>query len=343
MVHTTSSARALAAMILCGTGGEVGGQRLRGHPASVAADGPLPDPEPAAERRTNASFRFGEMAILKIYAWPEPGPHPEVETGLHLGERLRFPAVAPFLGWAGREEDGAAVAVLHAYLSGGETAWDRVHRSFAAGGTPDPREAMRLGQLTAELHRALADHRGDEAFRPEPPGPRYSEAFRHSVTALLDRVLPRLPELPAEEIRHRLLRGSEPAGQTMLQRIHGDYHLEQVRHAGAGLFVLDFEGEPDRPLAKRRLKHPPEKDLAGMLRSFHYAACAAGAPEGVHEPPSREFLAGYAAAGGRFDPGLLDLFLMEKAVYEAGYELDHRPDWLPIPLAGLRALLAGGT
>jgi predicted trehalose synthase len=338
MDPSTSDARTLAGLILRGTRATVAGERFIGRPMAATEAPALPDPSPAPAGRTNPSFRFGDAAVLKVYARPEPGPHPEVEIGTHLG-RVRFPHVAPFLGWAERERDGAAVAVLHALLTGGETAWEAVRGAFAAGAGPPAGLAGRLGGLVAGLHRALADHRGDEAFRPEPLTPRYVEDFRRSAEALLDRVLPLLPDLPAAKIRQQLLRWPGEGEAVALQRVHGDLHLDQILRVADGFGVLDFEGEPDRPLAERRRKHPPERDLAGMLRSFHYAACAAGAPDGAHEAPAREFLAGYAAAGARPDPALLDLFLLEKAVYEAGYEYAHRPDWLPIPLAGLRALL----
>jgi maltose alpha-D-glucosyltransferase/alpha-amylase len=144
-------------------------------------------------------------------------------------------------------------------------------------------------------------------------------------------------------------------------RVHGDYHLGQVLRAGNDFVVIDFEGEPSRPMRERRQKHPPLKDVAGMLRSIDYAVATAaqhGSPAGTDLQAWRvdaeaAFLAGYLdvvraqdktlvpAEQGAFDHAL-DVFMIEKALYEVRYELDNRPDWLDIPLGALRRIGAGG-
>jgi maltose alpha-D-glucosyltransferase/alpha-amylase len=151
-------------------------------------------------------------------------------------------------------------------------------------------------------------------------------------------------------------------------RIHGDYHLGQVLHTGKDIVVIDFEGEPARSIGERRLKRPALTDVAGMLRSYDYAAFGAlsderatGAVDGEvatldrwarawYDWSARAFLDGYrgATAGAGFLPGddegfiaLLDALLLSKAAYELRYELNSRPDWIGIPLAGIEALLAG--
>lgn len=245
-----------------------------------------------------------------------------------------------------------------------------------------------LGRRTAELHLALASHRELPDFAPEPFGPGDRAALRDGVAALVARNLGllrgRLAAL-AEGTRARaealLAREGELAAagrwlgdqplQSLRIRTHGDYHLGQVLWTGRDFVIIDFEGEPAQPLAERRTKRSPLRDVAGMVRSFHYAAyqgLAAARPRPLFPAPSpgqgegetsdeleawartwyrtaaAAFLRAYlgAARGGAFLPapaaelrGLLDLFLIEKATYELGYELDHRPDWVALPLQGL--------
>lgn len=242
-------------------------------------------------------------------------------------------------------------------------------------------EAARLlGRRTAELHLALAAHPELPAFAPEPYTPALQRELRDGVRALLEEVLRLLRRrqagLPAPEraLAARILAGhDELAGRlawvaerplsALRTRTHGDYHLGQVLWTGQDFMIIDFEGEPARPLAARRAKASPLRDVAGMLRSFHYAAHQALAihPEGDRAPPARRgdaarwaeawqlavsagFLAGYLASarGAPFLPaaglelqGLLELFLTEKAVYELAYELNNRPAWIGLPLHGL--------
>jgi maltose alpha-D-glucosyltransferase/alpha-amylase len=131
-------------------------------------------------------------------------------------------------------------------------------------------------------------------------------------------------------------------------RIHGDYHLGQVLDTGHDFIIIDFEGEPARPLNERRIKHSPLRDVAGMLRSFDYAAHTAAQPEAWVERISQEFLNAYltTAEGASFLPAneeelrmLLEVCLLEKAVYEVCYELNNRPDWVGIPLRGILRIL----
>jgi trehalose synthase-fused probable maltokinase len=238
-----------------------------------------------------------------------------------------------------------------------------------------------LGRRTAELHRALAADPADPAFAPVPLTLPDQLALFESVRQLLDtacRLLTdHLPALPAaarpqaeavlaqrDAILARFdgLRKRELAA--LRTRVHGDYHLGQVLYTGQDFVIIDFEGEPLRSLAERRQKHSPLKDVAGMLRSFHYAAYAAlfrrqGAPEADTPAPDEGWAgAWYEQVGARFlgeylqvaAPGgflpqaradlqmLLDAYLLEKAVYELIYELNNRPDWVRIPLQGIEQL-----
>lgn len=245
--------------------------------------------------------------------------------------------------------------------------------------------ARTLGRTTGELHVALASRPELEAFRPEPFGALYQRSLYQSTRNLLgsslDRLNRRIGRLPDEEqelarrvlgLRSGILERFRELLDRKLEgrriRCHGDYHLGQVLFTGRDFRIIDFEGEPDRPLSERKLKRSPLRDAAGMLRSFDYAARTVlrSLPErglvqeldhSVARPWSRlwtewvsvEFLAGYLSAveGRTLIPEtpegralLLDLFLLEKALYELGYELNNRPDWARIPLEGILSLMS---
>jgi maltose alpha-D-glucosyltransferase/alpha-amylase len=242
-------------------------------------------------------------------------------------------------------------------------------------------QARVLGQRTAELHRALATPTDDTAFAPEPITKAdlgtWQRAAGHQADAAfkaLQRVLRKFQGAERDQVEALLARRNDcdrriealTAGEITAAktRIHGDYHLGQVLVAQNDFYILDFEGEPARPLAARRAKSSPLKDVAGMLRSFDYAACAAITSLAEANPGSatvvrpladawrrateQAFLEAYRAtvAGCPSYPEnaleadrLLDLFLLEKALYEICYEAANRPDWLGIPLNGVTSLL----
>jgi trehalose synthase-fused probable maltokinase len=237
-------------------------------------------------------------------------------------------------------------------------------------------EAIRtLGRRTAELHLALAEGSRNRDFKPEKATrsfvERMSEAISQEVRETLALLSSKISDFPADIRKYAdliLLEGPTLLGKIQslpeigddlgtLIRIHGDYHLGQVLRSNVGDFIiLDFEGEPLRPLAERRRKSSPLKDVAGMIRSLHYAAHAPlprenDIPDNSPLKPWREawyewtcaiFLNGYldTASGAAFLPAtglevLLDFFLLEKVFYELRYELNNRPDWVHIPLAGI--------
>jgi maltose alpha-D-glucosyltransferase / alpha-amylase len=240
--------------------------------------------------------------------------------------------------------------------------------------------AATLGRRTAELHLALASPTDDPAFEPEPMSALDQQTLvadlREHASRVFEMLKERLPHLPDEAVemaaavlsrRTRILDHFEAPGPEPLRtrriRIHGDYHLGQVLKVKTDFVILDFEGEPARPLAQRRAKQCPLKDVAGMLRSFSYAAYSSlinfttrhGGDMARTEPWARmwersvaaEFLRAYreTAHGADFlPPGiddfrkLLDIFLVDKALYEVRYELDARPAWLRIPLMGIMSL-----
>lgn len=243
--------------------------------------------------------------------------------------------------------------------------------------------ARLLGQRTAEMHLALASASAPD-FAPEPFTDHYRQGLYHGFLSQanrslqqLNRQLPRLPEAAAamaktvlereQQIRNNFAPLRTQRIHSMRIRHHGDYHLGQVLYTGKDFSIIDFEGEPARPLSERRLRRSPLRDVAGMLRSFQYAAHAAlfGQVAGVVPKPetanileqwadfwntwvSAAFLKGYlgTAQGAQFLPGttaelrtLLNVYVIDKALYEIGYELQYRPDWVRIPLAGLLRLV----
>ena len=248
--------------------------------------------------------------------------------------------------------------------------------------------ARQLGQRTAELHLALAADVSNPSFAPEPFSTLYQRSLYQSMRTQTDQSLlllrQRLGALDPEtrvdaqavlDLEERVLDQFRTAIErpiTALRiRCHGDYHLGQVLYTGKDCVIVDFEGEPARSITERRIKRTPLRDVAGMLRSFHYAACfVLAGPRGDGDSPRRtttalsdqwvHFWYGWTAATflrSYFDrvgdssilprtrtelEALLDTCLLEKAVYELGYELNSRPSWAHIPLRGIRELVTTG-
>jgi maltose alpha-D-glucosyltransferase / alpha-amylase len=240
-----------------------------------------------------------------------------------------------------------------------------------------------LGRRTAELHLALASGRENPAFAPEPFSSSYQASLEKSMRSLatatfqlLGGRLPTLPETLQAEARRVQALKTRVLGQfrsvlgrkitALRTRVHGDYHLGQVLYTGSDFVIIDFEGEPARPISERRIKRSPLRDVAGMLRSFHYAAygalmgrrTATDLDIAALEPwanrwcvtVSALFLKTYldVASHAPFLPqaredlrALLETYQLEKAIYEMAYELNNRPDWVGIPMRGILAMLAG--
>jgi maltose alpha-D-glucosyltransferase/alpha-amylase len=244
-------------------------------------------------------------------------------------------------------------------------------------------EARLLGQRTGELHMALASDTSMPDLVPEPASDFSRQAVYQAMLSLANRAFPllrqQLGQLSQEirekaqrileleqQVRDRLRLPRDRKIEAIHIRCHGDYHLGQVLYTGNDFVIIDFEGEPTRPLSVRRLKRSPLRDVAGMLRSFHYASYAAllGQTPGVRpedfatlEPWARfwylavsaAFLKGYLDVVGSTTllprtpdelRTLLDAYLLEKAIYEISYELTYRPPWVRIPLTGILDLLA---
>jgi maltokinase len=308
--------------------------------------------------QSNSSLVFANRLILKLFRLLEPGENPELEVTRALAG-AGFTACAAPLGWI--EGLGSTLGILQPFYAGSVDGWElateRVADHFGSGGgDPDnfADDAGALGRLTAELHAAMA------SALPKVDGGQ-PDVGRLSARLLgqLSQVAALVPELADQHqaIEDVYAKAEAAGGSRHLQRIHGDYHLGQVLKAGDKWIVIDFEGEPARSLEERRRLASPLQDVAGMLRSFDYAAFSPlvlgdeeparceGRAAAWSEASCAAFLDGYLAVAG--DSGwlagdhelLLRVFELDKAVYEVMYEARHRPPWLQIPLGGIRRLL----
>ncbi|MGN6502975.1 MAG: phosphotransferase, partial [Pseudolysinimonas sp.] len=237
------------------------------------------------------------------------------------------------------------LAIAQEFLRGAEDAWLTARRAVDAG-AGFSHEAFQLGRATAALHATLA-----ERLPTEPPTPDTIAAITAMWTARLEAAIRDVPSL----IEHKddiqtAYATAATSDWPRLQRIHGDLHLGQILHAttqgGSGEVAdrwvfIDFEGEPLRTIEERTRPEPPLRDLAGMLRSFDYAAASSTHPEAGSwaRRAGDAYLAGYEDAGGVIgDHALLTAFELDKAVYEASYEARNRPSWLPIPVHAIERL-----
>jgi trehalose synthase-fused probable maltokinase len=339
------------------------------------------NPDVLATRRltgeqSNTSVVIGDL-VLKSLRRPPPGLNPDLEITRFLTTRTAFRHVPRLAGWAEYAGAGepATLAVLQEFVPNAGDGWTHVVSALARRGADVARgsdplldEVWRLGEITGGLHAALASDNHDPDFRPEPVG-------REDVVRWAGEIG---RELAAPDVHGRL---GAPAGQapdavaralaaldgladaTVKLRVHGDYHLGQVLKTPDGFVIIDFEGEPARPLAERRRKQPALRDVAGMLRSLSYAAHAVAfrrpEPERTAalvaltawEAQARDaFLTGYLGQVAESPVPLVPAtaealrsavapFELQKAAYELRYELDNRPDWVAIPLAGIRRIL----
>jgi maltose alpha-D-glucosyltransferase / alpha-amylase len=343
--------------------------------------------------QSNTSVRFGQYAMLKLYRRFEAGLNPDLEIGraLTAAGYTHSPAVLGSLEYAGLNQQPSTVVIVHAFVENQGDAWQYTLNELegeladSSGPTMRPGSAYAdaaalLGRRTAELHLALAQGTDDPTLAPERCTSGYWQSLCDRMTrsvddslALLGRRLQslheqdrRLATLVFESKAVLLSRVQAPVkrnSQAVRIRCHGDFHLGQVLYTGRDFVIVDFEGEPARPLAERRSKHVPIIDVAGMIRSFHYAASAA-IDRAKNRPDARRselerrarqwyrsaadaFLSGYieTASKAPFLPDksedremLLEAYLIEKACYELTYELNNRPSWAGIPMKGLLQL-----
>ncbi|MGW0084359.1 maltokinase N-terminal cap-like domain-containing protein [Streptomyces sp. NPDC003393] len=306
-------------------------------------------PRRVTAEQSNSSVIYGDTFILKLLRRVLPGINPDLELPLALA-REGCPRVPPPTAWMTAEapaESGTdepyVLGVLQPFVPGASDGWELALRALAKGEDFSV-EARALGRATAEVHTALA-----RALPTVSLGHLQLQSLVDGMTERLEAAAQAVPALqpyaPALRSAFDALADLAAEGETWTaQRIHGDLHLGQCLRSPAGEWsLIDFEGEPAKPLAERRLAQPVERDVAGMLRSFDYAAHSAGGPPAAEwaEACRAAYCTGYAEMGGRdprTDPVLLGAYETDKAIYEVLYEARHRPDWLAVPLSAVRRL-----
>ncbi|WP_307796881.1 maltokinase N-terminal cap-like domain-containing protein [Actinomadura barringtoniae] len=330
----------------------IGSLRFR-HTPGVAIDTGL-DSALIAGEQSNTSVIFADSYICKLFRRLSPGVNPDLEVNLALSGSEHTPAV---IGWM-ETDSGDTLALLSEYLRTGTDGWKLAVTSArdwlcdvgsdpATAGGDFAAESERLGAATAAVHRDLAEAFG---VTTQPRADLLTMVER--MRAQLSEVCNEVPDLrpQAEAIASAFDDLAAMPSPLTVQRVHGDYHLGQVMRTDTGWVLLDFEGEPARtPTERKDLAHPL-RDVAGMLRSFEYAARFMEAENGLESRAyawaarNRDaFCKGYASAGGP-DPAehasLIRAFEFDKAVYEVRYEARNRPSWLHVPLRSLSHLAA---
>ena len=367
--------------------GNLAFHRLPGHELDLTTHSTLFSGE-----QSNSSLAFGEDSLMKVFRKVTPGHNPDIEIHARLTE-AGSDHVAALYGWVeatGHDTDGQPVhlAMLQQFLRTASDGWDlalaSVRDLFAEAdlhadevGGDFAGESHRLGVATGEVHRTLS-----EVFPSDSWGPAELAVLAGAMRGRLDAAVAAVPQLaPHAETLQKLYDSvaaiSEPVP---VQRVHGDFHLGQTLRTVKGWKIVDFEGEPAKPLAERVLPDSPWRDVAGMLRSFDYAAHAVEADvQAEHdntqiayraaewaERNQRAFLAGYVEAtvlAPEHDAGdanrvevdedadpalllpahvrtLLTGYQADKAVYETVYEARNRPSWIGIPLGAIERLTA---
>ena len=345
--------------------------------------------------QSNTSVVFDDSVILKFFRKVEPGPNPDLElTRLLTNQGFQsIPSQVGEIFYEREEEEEGGFAIdlglAQTFITDAKEGWTYVLERLAAlynaihkQDAPEDRLLLveeraaellsaigQLGEATAALHVELSREDLETELLAEPVTHEDLKAWSVSTIERLNGLLGEALELEpwAEGMAERLRKVTWMNDAGHKTRIHGDYHLGQVLRVPRAWRILDFEGEPARTLQERRAKHSPIKDVAGMLRSFSYAATASlferSQPDDdewarlepwalTWERLAREhFLAAYLANAheGRFLSAdreelavLLDFFELDKALYEVGYERGHRPGWLRIPLRGIQQVIERG-
>ncbi|MFB6556136.1 MULTISPECIES: maltokinase [unclassified Streptomyces] len=318
--------------------GKAGPLRFESDPARPVPGGLVPRLLDAEQ--SNSSLIYGDEFILKLFRRIQPGVNPDLEVPDALARQGCGRVPAPVAWMRTTHPYEATLGVLQPFLHDASDGWTLSLNALASGDDFTV-QARELGRAMADVHLALAS-----AFPAGPPGEngRTAAAMTERLTAAAHCVPALQPFVPGLRAAFAALSTCDSGPPA--QRIHGDLHLGQVLRAGRDWFVIDFEGEPSRPLSERRSAHSPVRDIAGMLRSFDYAARQRRPWRPEWARRCREaFCAGYAARAG-WDPrkkhGLLRAYETDRAVYEVLYEARHRPDWLPVPMAAIERLAVRG-
>jgi maltose alpha-D-glucosyltransferase/alpha-amylase len=384
------------------------GLRLEFRPTSKFSDKPIQPPEyirAVETEQSNSTALVDSDYVVKVYRKLETGVNPEIEIGRFLTEVAGFANTPALLGSVELVEgdNRSAVAIVHAFVQNQGDAWtvtsaylDRFvdeQRLLAASEHPGESEEQvpylrymsQIGRRVAEMHLALAARDEFADFAPEPSTPADVQLWTEGVMTRAERVFDALKQrretikeadrllvdqlLAQRASLHERLSALLPPDVDGLNiRHHGDFHLGQILIVKDDIFIIDFEGEPRRPLSERRRKAPAARDVAGLIRSIDYSATAAleralkvapdengklgAALAEWRERAATTFLAAYREimTNQRLWPAdpqaaerMLYFFLLEKAAYEIEYELAHRPEWLRVPLTGVLRILSQQT
>ena len=314
--------------------------------------------------QSNTSIVFDDAVVLKVFRKLEPGINPELEVLRFLTWR-GFPNIAPLHGWYDYEGQAfqSTLGVAQTFLPDAVGGWELALDEIWSAPEMFLERLGSLGTVTAQLHTCLASDATDPAFSPEEPSQEALSLLTATIDEDIERIFLRLPDderlAPiagrGQDVRERLAARAQIGVSGRVIRTHGDYHLGQTLHTPGGWVIIDFEGEPARPLPERRQKRSPLRDVASMLRSFAYVTSAVEllrnrrAPANFEQRAREKFLEHYFAAvdptlmpgGEAVIANLLSIYELEKAIYELRYELDNRPDWIPIPVAGIGRILEG--
>ncbi len=324
---------------------------------------------PVTAEQSNTSVIFDDRLILKVFRRLRPGRNPDAEVTSALAGAGFANVASPVVLWGDEAYD---FAFAQTYLAGGSDGWALALASlrdlyslYDASGGPQPAEAggdfapeaARLGQVTAQMHQYLS--RLFPAGSPGQAGETW-EGLIASIRRRLAVATDRLGRDLGVAVEPLIARVASLDGPGPAIRVHGDLHLGQVMRTDQGWFVLDFEGEPDRPLAERLAPASALKDVSGMLRSFHYASQFSLREREPHErlllrPAAlawelrnrSAFLSGYRSEAGVASlipdpaavPDVTAVYELDKALYELDYEMAHRPEWVDIPLEALERLV----
>ena len=326
---------------------------------------------PFGAEQTNSSALLGDKYVFKLLRQPQPGANLEEEFSAFLATTSFRNSPALFGKWIGRE--GMVLGLLQEAIRNQGDGW-KFTLQYLKELSEEPSQykieeyallAKQLGSRTAQLHEAVTSQTENAAFAPEAMSAQHREALVAQAMAMVEKAFDALKNVvsslshEAKELAEAVL-AERSAVESALNlpylinlpaiRVHGDYHLGQVLVTDHDFTILDFEGEPSRSMEERRQKTLALKDVAGMMRSFDYAAetTLQEAPEELRETlkpvleawrknAKNAFLEGY----GEVQPRILNFFLLEKACYEMLYEIEHRPAWLSIPLTGILELIKG--
>ena len=314
--------------------------------------------------QSNSSVVFDEKIVLKVFRKLEPGVNPELEVLRFLTWR-GFPNIAPLHGWYDYEGQAFAstLGVAQEFLPDAVGGWELALDEIWSAPEIFLERLGGLGTVTAQLHNCLASDASDPAFSPDEPSMEALSLLTATIDEDIERIFLRLPDDDrlspiagrGQDVRERLAARAQIGVSGRVIRTHGDYHLGQTLLTPRGWVIIDFEGEPARPLPERRQKRSPLRDVASMLRSFAYVTSAVEllnrrrAPADFEQRARERFLEHYfGAVDPTLMPGgeavinnLLSIYELEKAIYELRYELNNRPDWISIPVAGIARILEG--